>query len=113
MAKSKIPNPLARRHQIQGDLSNAQATQTALAYLEAGRAVEAVDYLRKAGDAERLGAVRTQAIESGDVFLLRSVATAMEAPIERDEWRRTAEAAAAAGKDEYATESRRQAEREE
>jgi hypothetical protein len=108
MAKSKIPNPLERRHLIEKDLSDAQALETAEAYLAAGRFVEAVDFLAKAHARERLAELRSQAIEAGDVFLLRGVARAMKEPPARTEWNAIAEAAAAAGKDRYAVEARRQ-----
>lgn len=112
MAKSTIPNPLDRRHLIEKDLSHAQALETAEAYLAAGRTVEAVDFLAKAAASDRLAELRSRAIEAGDVFLLRAVARAMEEPPVRAEWSAIAEAAAAAGKDRYAVEARRQLDRE-
>ena len=41
MAKSKIPQPLERRHLLQRDTAPAQSLAIAEAYLEAGRAVTA------------------------------------------------------------------------
>ena len=111
MAKSTIPNPLDRRHLIEKSLSDAQALQIAEAYRAAGRNVEAVDFLAKAGARDQLAELRSRAIETGDVFLLRAVARAMEEPPARAEWSATAEAADAAGKDRYAAEARRQIER--
>jgi hypothetical protein len=108
MAKSTIPNPLERRHLIEKDLSDAQALQTAEVYLAASRPVEAVDFLAKAHAREQLAELRSRAIEAGDVFLLRAVARAMEEPPARAEWKAIADAAAAAGKDRYAVEARRQ-----
>ena len=97
MAKSKIPNPLERRHLVERELPPAQALAIADAYLAENRATEAPAFLRP--------------VASGDAFLLRAGARAMEAPPEREEWRRLAEAATAAGKERYADEARRQAER--
>ena len=111
MARAKIPGPLERRHIVEGKLGSAQALRYAEAYLAAGRRMEAVDFLRLAGASEQLQALRREAVESGDVFLLRSVATAIGAEPERAEWLAVAEAAAAAGKDRYAVEARRQADR--
>ena len=111
MAKNKIPNPLERRHLIERELPEAQAQAVADAYLAEGRSAEAVDFLRLAGAGDALAALRETAVTEGDAFLLRSVATAMEALPEREEWRRLADAAAAAGKERYAEEARRQAER--
>lgn len=111
MARSKIPNPLERRHLIVKELPASQAQQIADAYLEQGRAVEAVDFLRKAEAAEPLAALRRQAIEGGDAFLLRAVGAAQGEPPARDEWRELAAAAEREGKEAYAVEARRQAER--
>ncbi len=111
MAKSKIPNPLERRHLVERELPTPQALAIADAYLAENRATEAPDVLRLAGADERLAELRSEAVSSGDAFLLRAVARAMEAPPKREEWRRLAEAAAAAGKERYAEEARRQAER--
>ena len=112
MARSGIPNPLDRRLLIEKKLSEAQALEIAEAYLAADRSVEAVEFLAKAAARDRLAELRSEALESGDVFLLRAVARAMEAAPSRAEWSAVAEAAAAAGKDGYVADARRQLERE-
>lgn len=111
MAKARIPNALDRRHVVERELGAAQALRIAEAYLEQGRTLEAVDFLRKAGAAERLAALRAEAIASGDAFLLRSVAGAAGEPVRREEWSALAEAAEAAGKQRHAEDARRQAQR--
>jgi hypothetical protein len=111
VARAKIPGPLERRHVVERKLSQAQALRYAEAYLAEGRRVESIDFLRLAGATERLEALRREAVESGDLFLLRSAAAAMGAEPERAEWIAVAEAAAAAGKERYAVEARRQADR--
>jgi hypothetical protein len=111
VAQSRIPNPLERRHLVERELPPAQALRIAEAYLEEGRTIEAVEFLRKAGAEERLGELRRDAIASGDAFLLRGVASAAAAPATRDEWLALADAATAAGKLRYADEARRQAQR--
>ena len=111
MSRSKIPGPLERRHLIERELSPAQALKTAEAYLAEGRALEAVEFLAKAGDEERLQALRREALEAGDVFLMRAVAAAMGKAPDRDEWLALAAAAEASGKQRYAADARRQAER--
>ena len=78
---------------------------------DSGRSEEAVDFLRLAGEDERLGALREEAVSSGDAFLFRSVTRALGESPEREEWRRLSEAARAAGKERYAEEAMRQAER--
>jgi hypothetical protein len=110
MAKSAIPDALNRRHLLERQLQPAQARRIADAYLAGERRLEALDFLRSADAADGLAALRAQAIESGDAFLLRQVAEASRSPALRDEWLRLAEAAAAAGKERYAAEARRSAE---
>jgi hypothetical protein len=110
MARSKIPDPLSRRHLIERELAPAQALAIAEAYLEQGRSVEALDFLRKAGARERLEALRREAVQVGDAFLLRAAAAQLGGEPEREEWRALAEAAEAAGRSAYAAEARRHAE---
>ena len=71
MAKSKIPDPLERRHLLERELPPAQALRLAEAYLAEGRTLEAVDFLRKAEAKDRLAALRAEAVAAGDSFLLR------------------------------------------
>lgn len=111
MARAKLPDPLARRHLVERELPAAQSLEIAEAYLADGRRGEAVDFLRKAGAAERLAALRAEAIADGDAFLLRQVAEGMAAPPTREEWHALAQAAERVGKDGYAAEARRQSER--
>ena len=111
MARSKLPDPLSRRHLVERELPAPQAQQLAEAYLAEGRRVEAVDFLRKAGANERLAALRAEAIDDGDAFLLRRIAESMAVAPTRDEWRALAQAAERAGKGGYAAEARRQSER--
>ncbi len=111
MAKSKIPDPLQRRHLIERELPAAQSLKLADAYLEEGRSLEAVEFLRKAGVRERLVALRAEAVAAGDGFLLRVIATALGEPSDRATWLALAESADAAGKERHAAEARRQAAR--
>jgi len=111
VARSKIPSPLERRHLVERELQATRALALAEAYLSEGRALEAIDFLAKAGASDRLAALRGEAIESGDVFLLRAVAEAADAPPSREEWRRVVAAADREGKERYAASARRQAER--
>ncbi len=76
MARSKIPGPLERRHLVERNLGEPRALQIAEAYLAEGRSIEAVDFLRIGDATDRLRELRRQAVESGDAFLLRAVATA-------------------------------------
>lgn len=111
MAKSKIPNPLVRRHLLERELPPAQALRLAEAYLAQGRSLEAVDFLRKAGARDKLAALRDEAVAAGDSFLLRMVSTALGEAPDREIWNRLAEAAETAGKQRQAADARRQAAR--
>jgi hypothetical protein len=109
LAKTKIPNAIERRHLIERAMKPAQALRYAEAYLEDGRDGDAIDFLVKAEATEKLQAMRERAIESGDAFLLRAAAAALDAPPERDEWRRLAVSAESAGLARYAAEALRMA----
>ena len=111
MGKSKLPGPIERRHLIERELSTAQALRYAEAYLAEGLDVDAVSFLVKAEATDQLAALRGRAIEAGDGFLLRAVASETGAPPTPEEWKALAEAAARAGKEHYASEAVRQAER--
>jgi len=108
----KLPDPLSRRHLLERDLPAAQALATAEAYLAEGRSVDAIDFLAMADAPERLAELRAQAVEAGDLFLLRAVARASGTAPTRDEWAALAAAAEAAGNLAYAADARRQAERQ-
>jgi hypothetical protein len=108
LAKTKIPDPLNRRHLIEGSLDPAKARAIAEAYLEAERAQEAVAFLARAEAAEALEALWEQAVTTGDVFLLREVAAALSRAPDAATWEQLGAAAGAAGKDRYAAEARRQ-----
>ena len=110
MAKTKLPDPLGRRHLIERELAPAQALKYAEAYLAEGRPVEAVDFFAKAEAKEPLEALRRDAISVGDVFLLRAVAQAIGVFPNRKDWQEVARAAEVAGKERYAAEALRLAE---
>lgn len=111
MGKTKLPGPIERRHLIERDLSVAQALRYAEAYLAEGLDVDAIAFLVKAEATDQLDALRSRAIEAGDAFLLRAVASETGAPPKAEEWKTLAECAERAGKERYATEALRQAER--
>jgi hypothetical protein len=111
LAKSNIPDAIERRHLIDRDLKPAQSLRYAEAYLEVGRDQDAIEFLVKAEATEQLEAIRKRSIESGDVFLFRTVSAAMGIASGRDEWRMISEAARAAGLGRYAEEAMGMAER--
>jgi hypothetical protein len=111
VGKSKLPGPIERRHLIERELSPAQALRYAEAYLAEGLEVDAVSFLGKAGATDQLAALRGRAIEAGDAFLFRAVASETDVPPTVEEWKALAEGAARAGKEHYAAEALRQAER--
>jgi hypothetical protein len=109
----QIPGPIERRHLVEREISATQALGYAQAYLEAGRDCDAIPFLVKADAQDELEAILHRSIERGDAFLFRSVSTATGVAPEREQWRALAEAAVAAGKELYAAEAQRMAEREE
>jgi hypothetical protein len=111
MARSVLPNALVRREWIEQSLDAQRALRVAEAYLAEGRSAEAVVFLLKADARDRLEALRDQAVREGDAFLLREACRALGGEAEPTHWRALAEAAAAAGKQSYAAEASRQAER--
>jgi predicted Zn-dependent protease len=108
LAKSKIPDPLTRRHLIEGTLDPARAQTIAEAYLAADRAQEAVAFLARADDTETLEKLWQQAVVEGDPFLLREVSGFLQRAPDAATWQQLADAADATGKDRYAAEARRQ-----
>lgn len=108
--KPVIPDPLTRRHLVEETLDPRRALRIAEAYLEAGRSFEAVSFLHQADDRERLEALRREAVETGDPFLLRQVCDALGEAPDRECWRALAESARRMGKDVQARDAERQAE---
>ena len=100
----KIPDPLSRRHLLEGNLDGAKAMALAKAYLAVGREIEAIDFLIAADptsneEAKRaLSELQDTAIEHGDVFLMRSASAALREDPTPDAWRSLARAAASAGR---------------
>lgn len=109
MAKTRLPNPLERRHLVEGELPPQQATRLAEAYLQEGRTWEAIDFLAKADARERLAELRDAGIAEGDAFLLREISRALGEAASPDQWRALADAAERQGKQRYAAEAGRQA----
>jgi len=108
--KTAIPDPLKRRHLVEEDLDPRRALRIAEAYLEAGRSFEAVEFLQKAQAREPLEALRREALETGDPFLLRQVCRALGEAPDADAWRVLAAAARDQGKEVQARDAERQAE---
>jgi len=111
LAKSAYPGPLERRHLLERELGEAQALRIAEAYLAEGRGVDAVQFLKVAGARDHLETLRSEAVASGDVFMLRVVAEASGVDPSTEEWRAISETARAAGMQRYAAEAGRQADR--
>jgi len=111
MAKHAIPDPLERRHLVERSSSPEQALQMAELYLADGRSWDAIAFLVKAGARERLAALREEAVAAGDAFLVRELSRALGDAPSTEVWRRVAEAAAAAGKERYASQALALAER--
>ena len=113
MPKIAIPDPLERRYLIERDLAPDHSLGLADAYLAEGRTWDAIAFLAKANARDRLAALREEAVAAGDTFLVRELTRALRDEVPGARWTETAAAAAAAGKDRYAAQARRLAERAE
>jgi hypothetical protein len=111
LAKHSIPDPLTRRLLIERELDASRALALAEAYIAEERWLEAIAFLRKAGAEDRLETLTQEAVRAGDAFLLRELSQALGREPDAQTWLALAEAAATAGRDRYAVEARRQAER--
>ena len=103
----KLPDPLARRHLLEGDLDSVKALAYGEAYLEAGREVEAVDFLGVAEANELLAGLQVAAVERGDVFLMRIASAALSDEPSSERWTQLADVASAAGRERDAETGRR------
>ena len=107
MAQAKLPDPLARRHLLEAALEAsldaphiaAKAQGLADRYLQLGREIEAIDFLKQANATAALEALQSAALERGDVFLMRKVAQALGREPGPESWRALAEAARGAGRE--------------
>jgi hypothetical protein len=109
--KGVLPDPLARRHELEKPLDAAKARAIADAYLAEEREIEAIAFLKKAGAGEALEKLCATAIERGDAFLLREACAALGREPDLASWERLARAANALGRERYAAEASRQVER--
>ena len=107
MANVKLPDPLARRHLLEGKIDAGKARAIGEAYLAAEREIEAVDFLARAEATDALEALQASALERGDVFLYRAVSGALGANVEPSTWSRLAEIATGAGRELDAETARR------
>lgn len=104
MANLKLPDPLSRRHLLEGDLEASKAIALADLYLEDGREVEAIDFFAAADPSsnaearQALCGLQDIALERGDVFLMRAASVALDEEPSADRWRAMAEAASRAGR---------------
>ncbi|MCP3983152.1 MAG: hypothetical protein GY723_02115 [bacterium] len=104
----RLPDPLKRRHLVEGEIDSAKALALAEAYLEEGRQQEAIVFLARADATDRLEALLEEAVLAGDAFLVRQVAEAMDQEVPEAKWARVEERARELGKDRYASEASRQ-----
>jgi hypothetical protein len=111
MAKSVIPGALERRHLIERELAAEKALEIAEAYLAEERVWDAIAFLLKADARDRLLALAEDASGAGDSFLVRELSRALGEEPTSEGWRETAEAARAAGKERFAAQAQRLADR--
>jgi hypothetical protein len=98
MARTKIPDPLSRRHLLEGKIEPTKAKTLAEAYLEEGREIDAIEFLALAGDRETLTALQNTAVERGDVFLMKATCRGLDEEASPETWQALAKAATEAGR---------------
>lgn len=99
MATTKLPDPLAKRHLLEAQQEPSRAKALADAYLAREREIEAIDFLKQAGDTVALERLEAAAVERGDVFLMRKVSQALARDPSPERWRALADAARRAGRE--------------
>ena len=107
MAKVKLPDALARRHLLEGKLDAGKSRGYGEAYLEAGREIEAIDFLARGDATDALSQLQNVAVERGDVFLMRMATAALGTDPGAEVWTQLASAADAAGRERDAEAARR------
>ncbi len=107
LARVKLPDPLARRHLLEGRIDAAKARAIGEAYLAAERELEAIDFLARGEANDALESLQATALERGDVFLFRAAAGAAGAAVDAATWTRLAEAAEQAGRERDAETAKR------
>jgi len=107
VANLKLPDPLARRHLLEGDLSKDKARAYGEAYVAAGRPVEAIDFLEIGDARDTLSALQKEALEQGDAFLMRVSSGALGEDPGSELWTRLAEKAESLGREQDAETARR------
>lgn len=98
MSKIKLPDALARRHLLEGNLDAKKARAIADAYLEEDREIEAIDFLARADAPDVLARLQKAALDRGDVFLMKAASAALGDEPASQTWRDLASAATAKGR---------------
>lgn len=108
LSSLKLPDALARRHLLEGNLDSDKALALARTYLDAGREVEAIDFLAAAKTAADGGSdsdahkvlveLSEEALARGDAFLMRIVIRALGTEPSAQTWQALADAATEAGR---------------
>lgn len=98
MSKAKLPDALARRHLLEGKLDAKKARAFADAYLEQSREIEAIDFLARAEATDELKRLQKEALERGDVFLMKAASVALDDEPDAQAWSALASAATAKGR---------------
>lgn len=105
----KLPDPLTRRHWLEGNTTPERCVQVAEAYLEAGREAESIAFFQKAEATEPLEALVAKAVAAGDGFLAPQASRAVGRELSTEEWQALGRAAEAAGFERYKELADRQA----
>lgn len=96
--KSGLPDAIERREILAGNVKHVDLDALGERYLRAGWLSDAIDCFERTRNAAKLAEVKARAIET-DVFLLERLARTRGVEVSKEDWRRAAEAAMAAGRD--------------
>ena len=103
----RLPAPLKRREILYGVNTPPETlVEYGLAYEEAGRMDDALQFFEQAKDAKGLGRVKDFAFKNGDAFMLKRIAKAMPELVAPADWERMAKRAEELGKALFAEQAR-------
>jgi len=107
--KTKLPNPIRKRDLLFSDAGDSvNLLAHAEGFLETGNTHDAIAFFARAGQTDRLEALKNDAVKQADFPTLYSIAeTGIE--ISADDWRSAGEAGVKNGKVRYAAEAFRRA----
>ena len=103
----ELPDPLRRREILYGDTPKETLVAYGLAYEEAGRIDDALQFYVQAADRQAVGRIKNKALDAADAFLLKAVARAFPDMVGEGDWKMLIASAEKLGKELYAEQARK------